>query len=135
MSKSFLIKKAPDIHQGPFDPASSDQMASIRLEQRIVRRGAPPPIVIHSISEDELRSLARGAPDSSNLSVGISLISTSLTLVFSLSMATLSNRLFAAFFALSTLFFGLSLPFILIWIKERKSSFQTVENIRKRLES
>ena len=112
-------------------PKRKQQNPSFLPEIRMNRLGA---LNIYQISEDELNTLATGAPYSLYLNFGIGLMSTATSFLICLLTNTIrSDRTFTVFVLVTLVGYIVGAILLVLWWKTHTSVSRLVENIRNRL--
>lgn len=99
-----------------------------------ILRGVVESVYLYEVTADELDTLGRGSPDSTNLNFSIGLLSTGASfLVAVLTTSIGSTALFVAFTLIGIVGFVLGVYFFVLWYRSRTSSLEVVNRIKKRL--
>ena len=117
-----------DNEQQGLVPSKMPPAAEVRI-----RRGFIGEITIHQVADDELETLARGYPDSAYLNYSIFLLSVAVSFLITLLTTQVTGRVFNVFAFIVILGFLLGVWFLILWFKNRRSTSELVQKIRKRL--
>lgn len=128
------MKRQNEIQQRRDEIEKQSSVKGFARAELVVRTrwGEPPDITIHQVTDDELDRLIH-SPESHNLTAAVSLLSASLAFGLPLFSSVLSYR--SVFIALACLSFGAGSALLMIWLRERNSALETINNIRARLKA
>lgn len=107
-------------------PGSEVRRSSDRIESIRIVRIPHPPVIIHEVTDDELKRQQAGTPDSRYFSLFLSLCLASVSIIASLLLPyTLLLWILAA------LFFGMGLAFGVVWfLRDKSQSERSLDNWR-----
>lgn len=115
------------------DPEKHHRQAGSDFQPAIVRARIME-LVIYDVSEDELRTLEQGSPESPNLTIGIALLSFGAALLVTLNTTTIPNPKVANLLQIAVVgSFVVAVVLLIQWRRNSKMVKSVVREIRARL--
>lgn len=113
---------------------STDTSATARRLEPAIRRAPIRTLEIYEVSEAELRTLEKGAADSSLLSIGLALLSSAISFTVTLRTVPIeSDRTYNGFFICAAVGYVAGLVVLLQWWTSRRSAVECARLIRQRM--